>query len=99
MYRPKGYGFSAFLGLKMGNIHFAHFGLESGVVFKGTAEVYERNWTANSLIFFFAKLLHAKHKDASGEAACARNDRVRPRRKNKTLLFCLAGDNEAVKVT
>ena len=42
MYRPKGYGFWAFLGLKTGNIHFAHFGLESGVVFEGTAGVYER---------------------------------------------------------
>ena len=55
-----------------------------------------------SYFFFFAKLLHAKPKDASGEAACARNDGVSPRRKNKrllTLLFCLAGDKEAVKVT
>ena len=48
MYRPKGYGFSAFLGLKMGNIHFAHFGLESGVVFEGTAGVYERIYHFNS---------------------------------------------------
>ena len=38
MYRPKGYGFWAFLGLKTGNIHFAHFGLESGMVFEGSTE-------------------------------------------------------------
>ena len=48
MYRPKGYGFSAFLGLKTGNIHFAHFGLESGVVFEGTTGVYERIYRFNS---------------------------------------------------
>ena len=40
MYRPKGYGFWVF-GLKTG-IHFAHFGLESSVVFEGTTGVYER---------------------------------------------------------
>ena len=34
-------------GLKTG-IHFAHFGLESGVVFEGTAGVYERIYRFNS---------------------------------------------------
>ena len=42
MCRPEGYGFFfAVLGLKMG-IHFAHFGLESGMVFEGTTVAYER---------------------------------------------------------
>ena len=47
--------------------------------------------TASSLLFFFAKLLHAKPKHASREAACARNKGVSPRRKKRllTLLFCL----------
>ena len=42
MCRPEGYIyiFSRF-GLKTG-IHFAHFGLESGIVFDGTTGVYER---------------------------------------------------------
>ena len=34
-------------GLKTG-ILFAHFGLESGVVFGGTTEVYERIYSFNS---------------------------------------------------
>ena len=33
-------GFLRRFGLKTG-IHFAHFGLESGMVFEGTTEVYE----------------------------------------------------------
>ena len=39
---PKGYGFwaSFIFGLKTG-IHFAHFGMESGMVFEGTTEAYE----------------------------------------------------------
>ena len=41
MCRPKGYGFCAFFGLKTG-IHFAQFGLESCMVFEGTAGIYER---------------------------------------------------------
>ena len=47
-------------------------------------------WTASSLLFFFAKFLHAKPKHVSGEAAI--NEGVSPRRKNErllTLLFCL----------
>ena len=39
MWHPKGYGFCAVLGLKTG-IDFAHFGLESGVVYKETTVVY-----------------------------------------------------------
>ena len=35
-------------------------------------------YTASSLLFFFAKLLHAKPKHASGKAA--RNEGVSPRR-------------------
>ena len=35
-------GFLHRFGLKTG-IHFAHFGLESSVVFEGTAGVYERS--------------------------------------------------------
>ena len=31
-------GFLRRFGLKMGLIHFAHFGLESGMVFEGTTE-------------------------------------------------------------
>ena len=37
MYRPIGVGFMRRFGLKTG-IHFAHFGLESGMVFEGTTE-------------------------------------------------------------
>ena len=39
---PVGWGFCAVFGLKTGLIHFAHFGLESGVVFEGTTGEYER---------------------------------------------------------
>ena len=43
MCRPEGYIyiFYFFFGLKTG-LHFAHFGLESGIVFDGTKGVYER---------------------------------------------------------
>ena len=34
MCHPKGYGFCVFFGLKTG-IHFAHFGMELGMVFEG----------------------------------------------------------------
>ena len=34
-------------GLKTG-IHFAHFGLESGMVFEGTTGLYERLYRFNS---------------------------------------------------
>ena len=38
---PHRVGFLRRFGLKTG-IHFTHFGLESGMVFEGTTEVYER---------------------------------------------------------
>ena len=38
---PQRAGFWGLFGLKTG-IHFAHFGLESGMVFEGTTGVYER---------------------------------------------------------
>ena len=38
---PQRVGFWGLFGLKTG-IHFAHFGLESGMVFEGTTAVYER---------------------------------------------------------
>ena len=43
MCRPEGYIYIFFsrFGLKTG-LHFAHFGLESGIVFDGTTGVYER---------------------------------------------------------
>ena len=41
MCRAKGVGFLRRFGLKTG-IHFAHFGLESGMVFEGTMGTYER---------------------------------------------------------
>ena len=43
MCRPEGYIYIYFsrFSLKTG-LHFAHFGLESGIVFNGTMEVYER---------------------------------------------------------
>ena len=47
MCRPKGRGFLDLFGLKTG-IHFAHFGLESGVVFEGSRGVYERIYVFNS---------------------------------------------------
>ena len=40
-------GFLRRLGLKT-CIHFAHFGLESGIVFQGTTGVYERSYHFNS---------------------------------------------------
>ena len=72
LYKPYRYvpphqvGFLHRFGLTTG-IHFAHFGLESGVVFKGTMGVYERisipngwerkrnMWIRNGFeVFFFA---------------------------------------------
>ena len=44
---PHQVGFLHGFGLKTG-IHFDHFGLESGMVFKGTAGVYERIYCFNS---------------------------------------------------
>ena len=38
---PQRVGFLGLFGLKTG-IDFAHFGLESGMVFEGTTGVYER---------------------------------------------------------
>ena len=43
---PSGRVFARF-GLKTG-IHFAHFGVESGMVFEGTAGAYERIYRFNS---------------------------------------------------
>ena len=56
--------------------------------------------TASSLLFFFAKLLHAKPKHASGEAACREKWARKPEKKKEETadLFVLSGDNEAVKV-
>ena len=53
LYKPYRYvpphrvGFLRRFGLKTG-IHFAHFGLESGMVFEGTTGVYERIYRFNS---------------------------------------------------
>ena len=48
MCRAKGYVFFfAFFGLKTG-IDFAHFGLESSMVFEGVTGVHERNYHFNS---------------------------------------------------
>ena len=44
---PHRVGFLRRFGLKTG-IHFAHFGLESGMVFEGTTRVYERIYRFNS---------------------------------------------------
>ena len=44
---PHPVGFLRRFGLKTG-IHFAHFGLESGVVFEGTTGVYERIYRFHS---------------------------------------------------
>ena len=44
---PQRVGFLGLFGLKTG-IHFAHFGLESGVVFEGSMGVYERIYVFNS---------------------------------------------------
>ena len=44
---PHRVGFLCRFGLKTG-IHFAHFGLESGVVFEGTTGMYERIYRFNS---------------------------------------------------
>ena len=45
---PHRVGFLRCFGLKTGLIHFAHFGLESGMVFRGTTGVYERIYRFNS---------------------------------------------------
>ena len=46
--RPRGYGlFCGPFWSEMG-IHFAHFGLESGMVFEGITGVYERIYRFNS---------------------------------------------------
>ena len=53
LYKPYRYvsphrvGFLRCFGLETG-IHFAHFGLESGMVFEGTTGVYERIYRFNS---------------------------------------------------
>ena len=53
LYKPYRYvpphrvGFLPRFGVKTG-IHFAHFGLESGMVFKGTTGVYERFYRFSS---------------------------------------------------
>ena len=47
MCRPIWQGFLRRFGLKTG-IHFAHFGLESGMVFEGTTGAYERIYRFNS---------------------------------------------------
>ena len=44
---PHQVGFLRRFGLKTG-IHFAHFGLESGMVFEGTTGVSERSYRFNS---------------------------------------------------
>ena len=44
---PHRVGFLRRFGLKTG-IHFAHFGLESGMVFEGTTGVYERIYRFSS---------------------------------------------------
>ena len=44
---PMGHGFLRPFGIKTG-IYFAHFDLESGMVFEGTAGVYERIYRFNS---------------------------------------------------
>ena len=44
---PHRVGFLHCFGLKTG-IHFANFGLESGMVFEGTTGVYERIYRFNS---------------------------------------------------
>ena len=44
---PHRVGFLHGFGLKTG-IHFAHFGLESGMVFEGTTRLYERLYRFNS---------------------------------------------------
>ena len=44
---PHRVGFLRRFGLKTG-LHFAHFGLESGMVFEGTTGLYERLYHFNS---------------------------------------------------
>ena len=44
---PHGVGFLRRFGLKTG-IHFAHFGLDLGMVFEGLPGVYERIYPFNS---------------------------------------------------
>ena len=44
---PQRVSFLGLFGLKTG-IHFAHFGLESGMVFEGSTGAYERSYRSNS---------------------------------------------------
>ena len=57
---PHRVGFLRRFGLKTG-IPFAHFGLESGMVFEGTTGVYERIYRFNS------KLVRKKEKYANSK--------------------------------
>ena len=50
-------GFMRRFGLKTG-VHFAHFGLESGMAFEGTTGVYER------IYCFYSKWVRKKEKHA-----------------------------------
>ena len=51
MCRPKGYGFWSRFGLKTG-IDFDHYGLNSGMVFKGTERAYKRiNFCVQNISF------------------------------------------------
>ena len=64
---PHRVGFLRLFGLKTG-IDFAPFGLESGVVFKGTTGVYERIFRFNSqnsslVLFSLANLSAKPHKE------------------------------------
>ena len=57
---------------------------------KNTLPLFERSeigqekiyyYTVSTLLFFFAKQLHAKPKDASGEAACREKRGRKPEKK------------------
>ena len=54
---PQRLWFLVLFGLKTG-IHFAHFGLESGMVFEGTTGVYERIYR------FYSKRIRKKYEYA-----------------------------------
>ena len=56
MCQPKEEWFLHFSGLKTG-INFAHFGLQSAMVFKGTTGVYE------CIVHFNSKWVSKKEKD------------------------------------
>ena len=64
---PQRVGFWGLFGLKTG-IHFAHFGLESGMVFEGATGAYERIYR------FKERNRNMRIRNTFGEMFCLRSN-------------------------